>query len=754
MFNSKQRETADAAPSRLVIASNRAPVTVSRRRRSFVFKESIGGLATGLRAYLEKVESSPTTEQKHVWVGWPGLTVSGSEKEELSAKLVEEFSVYPVFLDEQELDCYYNGFCNSTIWPLFHYFPSYAVYEKGYWESYVRVNERFAERLVETLRPGDTLWIQDYHLLLVPRMVREKLGGTPIGFFLHIPFPSFEIFRLLPSSWRAEILEGMLGADLIGFHTHDYTRYFLRCVLNVLGYEHSLGEVSIEGRISKADTFPMGIDYVKYSEASAGPGVVKARQELARNIKGARVIISIDRLDYTKGVANKLRAYAAFLDKSPEWHGRVVLAMVAAPSRTSISLYRGIRREINELVGEINGRFGNINWVPIFYQNRAVPFNSLIALYGLGDIALVTPLRDGMNLIAKEYVAARTDGTGVLILSEMTGAVKELGEALIVNPNDIGEIREAIEKALVMENNEQEKRIRTMQTRLQQYNIADWAGDFLESLHSLKEKQKSIAAKIMGEKVKRDLEDHFRTATERLLLLDYDGTLVPFAETPELATPPVELITILEELAGIPGTEVALVSGRDRTTLDSWFGDLDIALIAEHGAWIKTRGGDWEIIEPMTSDWIPQVTRILQRYVNRLPGSFVERKSFSVAWHYRNADVELAQVKAKKLVDDLVNFAANNKVQILHGNKVIEVNGEKVDKGKAALRLLSRRNYNFVMAVGDDRTDEDLFVAMPDSAYTIRVGVQPSHARLNLKEQKDVIRLLRSLISNSSGRNQ
>jgi len=404
---------------------------------------------------------------------------------------------------------------------------------------------------------------------------------------------------------------------------------------------------------------------------------------------------------------------------------------VVAPSRTEVEHYQQMKKQIDEAVGRINGRFGSIDWAPIMYHYRLLSFNPLVALYSISDVALVTPLRDGMNLIAKEYIATRTDKTGVLILSEMAGASKELGEAIIVNPNNIEEIADALKEAVEMPNEEQLRRNTIMQSRLRRYDVFRWADDFLKVLFHVKEEQKKLDIRVLGSHMREQLVKDYSKAAQRLLFLDYDGTLVPFTSHPQKAKPSEELLTTLKCLSENKN-EVVIISGRDKSTLQNWFGMLDIGLVAEHGVWIKEKNEDWKMMKPLTNNWKPQIIPILETYADRVPGAFVEEKEFSIAWHYRGADPELGSMRAKELVDDLVNFTANIDVQIVHGSKTVEVRNSGVNKGNAAIYLLSKSVFDFILAIGDDWTDEDLFKVLPKTAYSIKVGLTSSHARFNL----------------------
>lgn len=730
---------------RLLIVSNRLPITVSEESE-LKFKESVGGLVSGLKAYLD-FKSSPSHNpiNDHTWIGWPGITIKEHMKKTVKAKIYSDFHGLPVFLSESAMEKFYLGFCNRTVWPLFHYFTSNVSYDIDNWSYYKKVNETFCDAIVQILRPDDIVWVHDYHLMLLPRLIREKVPGVPIGFFLHIPFPTFEVFRLLPSKWRIDLLEGLLGADLIGFHSHDYTQYFLRCVLRLLGYEHNMGQIQLDDHLVRADTFPMGIDVQKFYDSVVSPDVQREKTELGNVFTDCKVILSLDRLDYTKGIVNRLQGYELFLERNSEWHEKVVMVLIVVPSRIRVEHYQQMKRQIDEVVGRINGKFGSISWTPILYHYKFLPFNKLIALYNSSDVALVTPIRDGMNLIAKEYLATKTEGGGVLILSEMAGASKELREAIIINPNDLDEIATALKDALEMPEEEQRRRNRIMQSRLKRHDVARWADSFVQALLAIKDEERILDYKLLGPSAKARLTEDFRRAKRRLLLLDYDGTLVQFAGYPQLARPKEETRNILRQIAENPKNEVVLISGRDKMTLQSWFGSLNISLVAEHGAWIRKRDEDWRMLKSLTNDWKPKILPILEMYSDRLPGSFVEDKEFSLAWHYRMAEHEMASIVAKELMDDLVNFTANIAVQVLQGNKVIEVRNPGMSKGDAGSYWISENRFDFILAIGDDWTDEDLFKILPEAAYSIKVGTTQSQAKFNLPEPQDVIRLLQEL---------
>jgi len=734
---------------RLLVVSNRLPITVVEQEGKLVFQESVGGLVSGLSAYLGSLKDSSFTKSEYIWVGWPGISVdrkSKEELEELTAKALSEFRSYPVFLTEGSMDKFYQGFCNKIIWPLFHYFPSYTVYDESFWLHYKCVNKIFCEAVMKVVKPDDVVWIHDYHLMLLPQLLRENMPDISIGFFLHIPFPSFELFRLLPVKWRSEILEGLLGADLIGFHTHDYTQYFLRCVLRILGYEHNMGEIFLRDRVIKAETLPMGIDFQRFYTAASCPEVQKEKEQLVKTLSDFKVVLSIDRLDYTKAIINRLQGYQIFLQKNPQWHRKVILLLVVVPSRIGVEHYQQIKKQIDEFVGKVNGQFGDIGWTPILYQYRFVPFHPLVALYAVSNVALITPVRDGMNLIAKEYVATKVDKTGVLILSEMAGAAKELGEAIIINPNSVEEIAGALKEALEMPEEKQVKCNEIMQNRLRRYDVVRWADEFILELLSIKDEQKKFNARLLGPSIREQLLKDFKKAIKRLIFLDYDGTLAPFTTYPQMAKPSEDLLKILKHLSEDSVNDIVLTSGRDKDTLKNWFGALNIAIVAEHGVWIKEKNENWRLIKPLTNDWKPRIRPILEMYTDRLPGAFIEEKEFSIVWHYRAADPELASLRAKELVDDLINFTANIDVQVLQGSKVVEIRCAGVNKGIAAMHFISKNNFDFMLAMGDDYTDEDLFKVLPQTAYSIKVGMTQSYARFNLRKHIEATRLLEQLV--------
>lgn len=721
---------------KLIIASNRLPTTVRRDNGKLVFEPSVGGVATGL--------SSLDTDWEKCWIGWPGIDLEDCSGDQVSSaqRRLRKENFYPVGLSAREVEDYYHGFCNEVVWPIFHYFVQYATYKKKFWDSYIEVNGKFARAILDVARDGDRIWIHDYHLMLVPDMVKKELPDSSIGFFLHIPFPSSEIFRLIP--WCREIIEGLAGADLIGFHTFDYVRHFAESVRRILGHEHSLGSFIIGDREIRTDTFPMGIDYRKFSSAAKNSAVRRRKNEF-RDLLGAgrKIILSIDRLDYSKGIPERLRAFDLFLRENPQVKDKAVLILVAVPSRTEVSRYKMLKNEVDNLVGSINGRHGTIAWNPIHYMYRSFGFEELISLYLAADVLFLTPLRDGMNLIAKEYVAARQDRTGVLILGEMAGTAQELSEAVIINPNDLQATSRALETALAMTRAEQKKRMATMQSRLRRYDIGRWTADFMERLDEVKARQAKMFSRRLGSRLAGELVGKYKSAARRLFLLDYDGSLVSFKDNPGDLKPDRRLRSALRTLSSSKKNELVIISGRDRKTLAGWLGDVTNGLAAEHGLWIRRR--EWKKIDFVSDGWKEEIRPILEVFVDRTPGSLVEEKDFSLAWHYRKVDPALSGVRVGELKDMLSHITANMEIGVLEGNKVVEIKGSFINKGKAASHWLRARKWDFILSVGDDWTDEDIFEQLPEDAYSIKVGFGASKARYRVSSTDEARNLIFSL---------
>ncbi|WP_439879556.1 bifunctional alpha,alpha-trehalose-phosphate synthase (UDP-forming)/trehalose-phosphatase [Pontibacter sp. MBLB2868] len=726
--------------AKLIIVSNRLPVKLQEKEGELLFKASEGGLATGLGSIYK--------EGDNVWIGWPGLVVEEAEKQQKVVEDLKKESMQPVFLTETEIKEFYEGFSNETLWPTFHYFSQYAVYDQKLWETYVEVNQKFCEAVVAQAEPDDTIWVHDYQLLLLPSLLREKLPDCTIGFFQHIPFPSYEVFRLLP--WRKELLEGMLGSDLVGFHTYDDMRHFLSSVNRILGYGSMHGWINLNSRSLLVDSFPMGIDYDKYSGIADTEEVARRAQIYRNNLVAEKVIISIDRLDYSKGIPKRLEALEKFLEKYPEFHGKVTLVMLVVPSRDEVEKYKELKEEVDEMVGRINGKYSDINWNPIQYFYRSYPLETLSALYVMADVALVTPMRDGMNLVCKEYVASRKDQTGVLILSEMAGASKELSDAILINPNDINQMVESLYKALTMPVEEQKVHMKSMQDTIKRYNIHHWVSMFMDRLSYVKIKQLSMATSYLDQATFQELTHSYESASSRLFFLEYDGALVDYTNKPLMARPSDDLIDLLQRLSSNPKNKVVVVSSREKDNMEDWLGHLNIDIIAEHGVWIKQKSTGWQTVLSLMDDWKNDIRLILELYVDRTPGSFIEEKDYSLVWHYRKVETGLGDLRARELVNHLNFLASNSNLQVLDGQMAVEVKAQEINKGKATSYWLSKYPHKFVLAIGDDWGDEDIFKAMPRTAYTVKIGNGQSVAKYHLDTCQEARWMLSKLLQHSS----
>src|SRR2546427_819054 len=474
------------------------------------------------------------------------------------------------------------------------------------------------------MKRGDSIWIHDYHMFLLPRLIRTRVRDAGMGFFLHIPFPPYDVFRLLP--WHREVLEGLLGADLIGFHTYDYARAFLGSVLRDLGLDNRIGMITAGHRVVQVDVFPLGIDVAAFRSAWVAPSVGRSLPRAQKGRGPSKLLFSVSRLDYTKGIPQQLEAFGRFLEAHPEWRRNVTYLLAVVPSRERVAEYARLKREIDERVGRINSRYGTIAWTPIRYLYRQLDFDE------------------------------RT-----------------------------------------------------------------WAMRFLERLDEAVRFSEDLAIKILSEAEQKEIRLTYRKGKRRLLLLDYDGTLVPFSPDRDAAFPEERVVRVLKDLVSDSANHVVLVSGRPRDALDKWFGGLALTLIAEHGGGVRGRGDSgWEATPSVDGSWKGRGRPVIERYLDRVPGSSLEEKEFALAWPYRAADAKSGSLAAKDLVDVLTTLAANLDLQVLPGDKVVEIRRAGADKGTHFVTRLGREPWDFIFAAGDDWTDEALFAALPRSAFSIR----------------------------------
>ena len=526
-------------------------------------------------------------------------------------------------------------------------------------------------------------------------------------------------------------------------------RHFISAVERVLHIDFKLDEIQIGNRVVRVDALPMGINYELYHNASQNPVV---RQAIDRNrtlFGNHKLILSVDRLDYSKGILHRLHGFSSFLEHHPEYHGKVTLAMVIVPSRDHVGSYAELKTKIDEEIGSVNGRYSTMNWTPVCYFYHGFSLEELTAMYYVADIALVTPLRDGMNLVAKEYVASKCDNTGVLILSEMAGAAVEMTDAIQINPNDSGQIENAICQALEMPAEEQKLRLQRMQKILSVQTVNKWAADFVNGLDMTCMKNDSLRKKRITAATIAQIKLKYNQAKQRLILLDYDGTLAALKTRPEDAKPTPELISILQQMTADPSNHIVINSGRDHFTLEKWLGSLPVCMAAEHGAFYKENGVWHKNIKKL--EWSTGLQSILQMFVDKTPRSRLEVKETALAWHYRESDAWLGTLRAQQLVNALISICTRQKLQILQGNKVIEIKSPDYNKGSEVNRLLSNKRYDFVIAMGDDTTDDDMFQALPLNAVTVKVGSISEIANYNLPSQTDVLPFLQAIIGRQKG---
>jgi trehalose 6-phosphate synthase/phosphatase len=684
-----------------------------------------------------------------VWVGWPGDASerADSRRAEELRRWRDQHGYVAVDLPGEVALRFYEGFANQSLWPLFHQFPTRLQFDSAGWDAYVQANQRFKDAVLAQLAPGDVVWIHDYHLMLLPQMLREAAPAAAIGFFLHIPFPNSEMFRILPR--RAEVLRGLLGADLLAFQTFSDLQHFRSSLLRVLGFDSRMDRVVSAGRVTRLEALPIGIAPEDFSSLLRDdPETIAALGRYRERFHGRKVLLAVDRLDYTKGLPQRLRAYRRLLERAPRLRGKVVLVQVAVPSRENIAEYNNLRRAVNGLVGEINGDFGTPDWTPVSYVHRGIPRSELVALYALADVGWVTPLRDGMNLVAKEYVACQSEsGEAALVLSEFAGAAAEMGEAFVVNPYDEERTAEAVEAALSLPGDERRARMAALRRRVARNNVFTWSERFLASLRQAGA-ERGVRLEQPADLPRQDAAAAFRSARQRLVILDYDGTLVGYTPTPRQATPSSELLALLGRLAGLPATTVCLLSGRARADLDRWFsGVRGLALAAEHGALLRPAGGAWRSMRPdADTTWKARVLPVLEHYADRTPGSFIEEKEHGLVWHYRLSDPEFGDWVANELVHNLEQMLAETERRAIRGHKVVEVRPAWAHKGSVVAWLDSLVGpADFRLGIGDDRTDEDLFEHLPPEAWTVRVGLGPSRARYRLADTNAVRGFLEEL---------
>ncbi len=707
---------------KLIMVSNRLPVKIEADGTT---TRTAGGLASALEGAALEVEQ--------LWVGWPGGAAEDFGDLEKVRSELEKSGVAPVFLSHAELDGFYEGYSNSTLWPLLHYMVERAKFSNDWWESYRQVNQKFADVILEMADEGDQVWIHDYHLFLVPSMLRGQKKGLRVGFFLHTPFCTSEIFRVLPD--RAEVLKGVLGADVIGFHTYNYLRHFRSSLLRVLGWESETEGIWHNGREVRMGVYPIGHNHAGFDAVMRNADFPEVVERHRLDIGGKRLILSVERLDYTKGLPEKLAAMRRFLELYPDEREEVLFVLIAVPSRQGVQEYDALTEQVQKEVGAINGVFGRVGHSPIQFLHRGFPIEDLAALYALSEICLVTPLRDGMNLVAKEFLdcqrAEFSGRPGVLILSEFAGAAQELSHSIQVNPYDVDDVAAALYRALEMPDDERRARIDMMQGRLRNQDSGAWARRFLRDLRKVPEREERIAIMEM-KPLAIELSEQARAGKKLAFYLDYDGTLRDFVDVPERAVPDAGLPDLLRELARFENVSVAVVSGRTPDFLEKHLGGLGVTLVGEHGyRWQDGGVGEWELLNPHVSvEWKNAIREHLEYVALMTPGTHVEEKQSALVWHYRKADPEFGAWRAKGLLDELTGMCANLPVTVHHGQKIVEICSLQVSKGAAVEFLMKTWGSEVALVAGDDQTDETMIALEPEGVafYAVKVGKGSSRA--------------------------
>uniref|UniRef100_A0A1B6M5T0 Uncharacterized protein n=2 Tax=Graphocephala atropunctata TaxID=36148 RepID=A0A1B6M5T0_9HEMI len=720
----------------IIVVSNRLPFVLKRNDKGELQRTaSAGGLVTAVAPVVVRC--------KGIWVGWPGIHIkdeteripeSDPNDQTPTAGLLSE-KVLAVRLDPQVFDSYYNGCCNGTFWPLFHSMPDRANFSADHWRAYCEVNQEFANKTIAALKliadspeSGPPLvWLHDYHLMLAANTIRNEADDLgmkmKLGFFLHIPFPPWDIFRLFP--WADEVLQGMLGCDMVGFHIEDYCLNFVDCCHRRLGCRVDRKSLLVEhgGRTVRVRPLPIGIPYQRFVElAEKAPRVVTSTTQ--------KIILGVDRLDYTKGLVHRLRAFERLLEKHPEHIQKVTLLQIAVPSRTDVKEYQDLKEEMDQLVGCINGRFTTPNWSPIRYIYGCVSQDELAAFYRDASVALVTPLRDGMNLVAKEFVACQiNEPPGVLVVSPFAGAGEMMHEALICNPYEIEHAADVLNRALTMPEDERTLRMNYLRRREKLHDVDYWMKSFLKAMGSLiVEDGEDVLPTTMQPVTLDDFEEYLAKYIgdhKLALLLDYDGTLAPIAPHPDLAVLPDETKHVLERLANMSDVYISVISGRNVHNVKEMVGIEGLTYAGNHGLEILHPDGS-RFVHPMPAEYQDKCSDLLKTLQDQVckEGAWVENKGALLTFHYRETPAELRpnMVKQAKALIEAAGFKAGQAHCAIEAKPPVQWN-----KGRASIYIL-RTSFGLdwserirIIYAGDDTTDEDAMEALKGMAATFRV---------------------------------
>lgn len=723
--------------SRCLLISNRLPISVNVNEKKMMINS--GGLVSAIRG-LDPKKVGFDFE-------WMGIITNQDEIElinQISLASICSMSCYPIYIDQAMFYEYYNLYCNNVLWPLFHYERSMVRHNQEGWKSYCEVNQKVADAIMAKATDDDIIWIHDFHFFLVPSFIKEKRPHLKVGFFLHIPFPSSEIFRELPQ--RKEILNSLLLCDQIGFHDLSYLNHFRSSVQRVLG--------EVPPREGALGVYPISIDSDHFIQLAQQEETIDFIEKYQLHKNQMKWILGVDRLDYIKGLPLKLSAYKLFLKKFPEEHKKIQLVQIIIPSRIDVPEYRTLKEKIEQTISSINGEYGTPDWSPIQYIFNSVPESQLSALYQLSDVLQVSSRRDGMNLVSLEYVMSQSaEQPGVVLLSEFAGAHSTLSYAISINPWNIQETALKIKEALLHPIQKRKQEIKSMQNFLLGYNSSDWAKIFLRDLLWRPNDNKNNTNLLSN--------GYFTWMSKLknkniLILFDFDGTLSPIASQPKEVKTEAKTIELLQLIKNCPSCDFVIISGRDKEFLEEQFIDHDLGfkLAACHGAYsYSPQEHSWiNHIPNGPLKWKDNVLEIFDLYTKRTPGSFIEDKGHAITWHYRQSPKDFADFMATKLFFELEEHLANSPAQVSRGKKIIEVKSINANKGFFVQNLIqsTRIKPDIIIALGDDATDEDMFNVLQGrsdiESFCIKVGKEKSFAHFHIDEQRQVNRFLENLL--------
>ncbi|KAM0882206.1 hypothetical protein ACQ4PT_032482 [Festuca glaucescens] len=781
------------ASDRIIVVANTLPVRCERRPdgRGWAFSWDEDSLLLHLRDGLPE-------DMEVLYVGSLRADVPPADQDDVAQALLDRFRCVPAFLPRDVSDRFYHGFCKQTLWPLFHYMLPFTSdhggrFDRSNWEAYVLANKLFSQRVIEVLNPEDDyIWIHDYHLLALPSFLRRRFNRLRIGFFLHSPFPSSELYRSLPV--RDEILKSLLNCDLIGFHTFDYARHFLSCCSRMLGleYQSKRGYIGLDyfGRTVGIKIMPVGINMVQLKSQLQLPDLEWRVAELRKQFAGKTVLLGVDDMDIFKGINLKILAFEQMLKIHPKWQGRAVLVQIANPRAGNGKDLEGLKAEIEQSCARINGQLGRPGYNPVELVNRTLSSVERMAYYTVAECVVVTAVRDGMNLTPYEYIVCRQgipglDGSGsdapkrksMLVVSEFIGCSPSLSGAIRVNPWNIDTTAEAMNESIALSDNEKQLRHEKHYRYVSTHDVAYWSKSYIHDLErscrdhfrrrcwgiGLGFGFRVVALDRNFKKLTVDsIVADYKKSNSRVILLDYDGTLVP--QTTINRTPNETVVNIMNALCADKKNVVFIVSGRGRVSLEKWFSSCpELGIAAEHGYFMRrTRDEQWQINNQCSEfGWMQMAEPVMNLYTEATDGSYIETKESALVWHHQDADPGFGSAQAKEMLDHLESVLANEPVSVKSGQHIVEVKPQGVNKGFVAEKILSmltenKRQADFVLCIGDDRSDEDMFEGIADimkrsivdpetSLYACTVGQKPSKAKYYLDDTNDVLNMLEAL---------